>query len=146
MAAEQVTRPSEASAATMMELMCVADFRLGELKDDQVPVSMTGDYLDDVVVDTDVRIILWRPVARFASCEIDRTMSELVDKPYTYLLILVYAELEALLDQRLSETAQLDQPRLERSLADQKLGWRTDVDYQSLWILAYLPRTQQGVS
>ena len=49
--------------AKMMGLMCVADSMQG-LTECQSPVTRTGDYSDDVVVDGDERIIPWQRPSR----------------------------------------------------------------------------------
>ena len=86
MVSETMARRGTASMAKMMGLMCVADSKLGKFREGQCPVTRTGDYSDVVVVDGDGRIIPWQRAARLDATEMGRTMREIVDKLYTFLL------------------------------------------------------------
>ena len=66
-------------------------------------MTRTGDYSDVVVVDAYDRIIPWQRVARLDADEMRRTMREIVDKLYTYLLNMESLELTALSDHRRKE-------------------------------------------
>ena len=119
MVSETMALRGAGGTARMMGLLCVADSKLGEFGEGQRPVTRTGDYSDVVVVDADGRIIPWQRVARLDRTEMDGTMREIVDRPYTFLRNLEAAELTTLRKHREDETSQWSRPKENPGLKKQ---------------------------
>ena len=118
-ASERMARLGAANMAKMMELLRVADSKLGEFGEGERPVTKAGDYSDVVVVDAEGRIVPWQRVAHFDAAEMGRMRREIVDKLFTFLLNFEEPELAALRDHRRDETSKWQRPREESGLNKQ---------------------------
>lgn len=75
-----------AQLARLMAVICVRNSRLEDLHAGRMPVSITGDGSDIVVLDGEGDRIPWSEVSRIDDDEMHALMREIVDRLYTFHL------------------------------------------------------------
>ena len=105
-----------ATLAKSLTMMCVRNTGLETLHAGMVPVTHAGDYSDVRVIDADGHEIPWNEVSHLDQDEMRALMKEIVNRIYTFNLLIDDPEFQDRLD-RWTRFANLwDEPMLDRSM------------------------------
>ena len=118
---EDVNREIAAWLAKAMAMICVRNTKLEDFHAGLLPITLTGDFSDVVVVDGEGRRIPWTEISRFNDDEMGALMREVVNRLYTFQLRLGEAEFRAYIDRQLNVARHWDDPALDRNLAGKVL-------------------------
>jgi hypothetical protein len=118
---EDVNREIAAWLAKAMAMICVRNTKLEDFHAGLLPITLTGDFSDVVVVDGEGRRIPWTEISRFNDDEMGALMREVVNRLYTFQLRLGEAEFRAYIDRQLNAARHWDDPALDRNLAGKVL-------------------------
>ena len=118
---EDVNREIAAWLAKAMAMICVRNTKLEDFHAGLLPITLTGDFSDVVVVDGGGRRIPWTEISRFNDDEMGALMREVVNRLYTFQLRLGEAEFRAYIDRQLNAARHWDDPALDRNLAGKVL-------------------------
>jgi hypothetical protein len=102
-------------------MICVRNTKLEDFHAGLLPITLTGDFSDVVVVDGEGRRIPWTEISRFNDDEMGALMREVVNRLYTFQLRLGEAEFRAYIDRQLNAARHWDDPALDRNLAGKVL-------------------------
>ena len=105
-----------ADLAKLMALTCVRNTKLEDIHAGIVPVSRTGDYSDVVVVDADGRRIAWPGVSHFDDDAMRDLMRQVVDRLYTFHVMIDDPRFQAMLAFWQPSTRRWDEPKLDADL------------------------------
>ena len=100
-----------AQLARLMAAICVRNSRLEDLHAGRVPISLTGDGSDIVVLDGEGNRIPWSEVSRIGDEEMRALMCEIVDRLYTFHLRIDDPAFRAEIDRWAAATAHWDAPK-----------------------------------
>jgi hypothetical protein len=100
-----------AQLARLMAVICVRNSRLEDLHAGRMPVSLTGDGSDIVVLDGEGNRIPWSEVSRINDEEMRALMREIVDRLYTFHLRIDDPTFRAEIDRWAAATAHWDAPK-----------------------------------
>jgi len=118
---EDVNREIAAWLAKAMAMICVRNTKLEDFHAGLLPITLTGDFSDVVVVDGEGRRIPWTEISRFNDDEMGALMREVVNRLYTFAFRLGEAEFRAYIDRQLNAARHWDDPALDRNLAGKVL-------------------------
>ncbi len=94
-----------------MAAICLRSSRLEDLHAGRVPISLTGDGSDIVVLDGEGNRIPWSEVSRIGDEEMRALMCEIVDRLYTFHLRIDDPAFRAEIDRWAAATAHWDAPK-----------------------------------
>ena len=102
-----------AQLAKVMALMCVRNTGLENIHAGKYPVSEIGDYSDVFVRDAQGRQIPWTEVSHFHDGEMKALMKEVVNRLFTFLVLLDDPEFQAWIQRWAMVSRKWDEPDLD---------------------------------
>ena len=121
---DEETRRAFASLAKLMALTCVRNTKLEDIHAGTVPVTRTGDYSDVAVIDADGRRIPWPEVSHFDDDAMRDLMRQVVDRLYTFHVMIDDPQFQAVLDRWQSVIRNWDEPTLDAGLMEANVSRR----------------------
>ncbi|MDE3026816.1 MAG: hypothetical protein KGH84_00270 [Paracoccaceae bacterium] len=73
-----------ANLSKIMAMICIRNTRLEDLHAGLEPVTLTGDYSDESVVDATGRILRWRNVSHIDDGQMADLMRDIVNRLFTF--------------------------------------------------------------
>ena len=103
-----------ASLAKIMAMMCVRNTRLEAVHAGVVPITLSGDYSDVLVVDAEGRKIPWAEASHLDDDAMRDLMRQIVNRLYTFHMSCDDPEFMALIDRWMTVAGKWDEPELDR--------------------------------
>ena len=105
-----------AKYAKLSTLLCVRNTYLEELHAGTAPTTKTGDFSDVKVIDGNGKEIPWNEVSRFNDEEMKRLMKEVVNRIYTFNVLMENPELVSSIELWKSSAYKWDDPTMDKYL------------------------------
>lgn len=104
-----------AKMAKTLAMMCVRNTGLETLHAGIVPVTHAGDYSDVRVIDADGREIAWNDVSHLDDGQMRTLMKEIVNRIYTYQLLIDDFEFQNSLSRWSRLAEKWDEPKMDQA-------------------------------